>query len=281
MTLDGQVLGTPAYMSPEQVRGESHKVDGRSNVYSLGVVLYRLLTGELPFRGDAVLLHQVLHDEPRSPRSLNDRVRDLGDDHPQGDGQGTPHRRYATAAAFAADLRHWLAGEPIAARPAGDFEKAWHWSAAASGARGPDGAARQPFSLAIVAAGFFVAYNGQLQAAYRSEVVARKTAVEQQGLAVEAQGAAQRAVRAGQSLPLLPPGSTRPIPPGTTTSLNALRTCSTLALRSNGPGSGITSISSDMLSCWTSRVTPSPAMSGAWRTAPTAAASPRPATTGR
>ena len=78
MTVDGQVLGTPAYMSPEQVR-DPHAVDGRSDVYSLGVILYELLTGELPFRGmTRMLLVQVVSDEPRPPRRLNDRIpRDL------------------------------------------------------------------------------------------------------------------------------------------------------------------------------------------------------------
>jgi WD40 repeat protein len=128
VTRDGQILGTPAYMSPEQIQ-TAHAVDGRADIYSLGVVLYELLTGELPFRGVVrMLLHQVLHDEPRPPRRVNDKIpRDL-ETICQKAMAKDPSRRYATGHELANDLRRWLAGEPIHARPVGAAERLVRWS---------------------------------------------------------------------------------------------------------------------------------------------------------
>src|SRR5262249_59298961 len=78
LTQSGGIVGTPPYMSPEHVL-EPERVDGRSDVYSLGVVLYELLTGETPFRGQThLILQQIITAEPPLPRKLNDGIpRDL------------------------------------------------------------------------------------------------------------------------------------------------------------------------------------------------------------
>jgi len=128
VTVEGQVLGTPSYMSPQQAGGEGHSVDGRTDVYSLGVILFQLLTRELPFRGSSrMIILQILHDEPPSPRRLKAGIpRDLSTITLKCL-EKDPQRRYETAGALALDLKRWLDGQPIQARPVSTFERAWRW----------------------------------------------------------------------------------------------------------------------------------------------------------
>jgi tetratricopeptide (TPR) repeat protein len=126
LTREDVLAGTPTHMSPEQARGL--ELDGRSDVYSLGVTLYECLTGEVPFRGAPhMVLQQVCDDEPRPPGRLNDRIpRDLETICLKAMAK-EPSRRYATARDLADDLRRWLNGEPIKARPPGPVGRLARW----------------------------------------------------------------------------------------------------------------------------------------------------------
>jgi WD40 repeat protein len=128
LTQDGAVLGTPAYMAPEQAAGQQGPPLPASDQYALGVLLYQLLTGQTPFSGPAqVQLYHAVHSEPPPPRRVRPEIpQDLQTICLKALAKG-PQERYADCQALADDLRRWLDGEPIHARRLGLVERVARW----------------------------------------------------------------------------------------------------------------------------------------------------------
>lgn len=130
LTASGQILGTPSYMPPEQASGKTDKIDYRADIYSLGGILYALMTGRPPFQAANPLdtLVQMLEREPVPPRQLDPKLpRDI-ETIALKSLEKDPRRRYQTAGEMADDLRRFLNGEPILARSVTRAERAWRWA---------------------------------------------------------------------------------------------------------------------------------------------------------
>lgn len=172
LTQSGQIVGSPSYMAPEQASGNVKDVGPLVDVYSLGATLYDLLTGRPPFKGMSVIetLDQVRNQEPVPPTELQHSIpRDLETICLKCLAK-EPHRRYPSAEALAEDLRRFLHGEPITARPTGPVERFWRWSV-----RYPIAAALMVSLLVGVCVSSGLAYWASIER-YRADEEARRAA---------------------------------------------------------------------------------------------------------
>jgi eukaryotic-like serine/threonine-protein kinase len=178
LTQSGAIVGTPSYMAPEQAAGTSRGLTAAADVYALGAILYECLTGQPPFQGETVVatLQQVRFEDPVPPRRLQPRcTRDLETVclqclHKQS------RKRYASAADLADDLRRFLNGEPVRARPASAWEHGVHWAR-----RRPAVAA----SLAVVVLATAVGFTAVARAWHEADLKRRQAEESQQAEARE------------------------------------------------------------------------------------------------
>jgi serine/threonine-protein kinase len=201
-TRTGAIMGTPSYMAPEQAWGKTHDVSPLSDQYALGAILYEMLVGRPPFQGATAMetLELARNQEPVPPTRLQPKVpKDLETICLKAL-QKDPAKRFPQAAAMSADLRRFLDGEPIVARPVGATERLWRWCKRNPRVAGL--AAAVVVMLLTIAAGSaaFAAslkrLNGQLTDSYREEASARETAQANEREAIKARNAAIAAAKA-------------------------------------------------------------------------------------
>lgn len=126
--LEGQVVGTARYMSPEQADGKISATDARSDIYALGVTMFEMLTGETPFRGNvSAVLRQKVSDDPPSPRRFDSAIPKDLETICLKCLERTPDKRFATAQELVDELTRVQVGEPIRSRPISGVERLWRW----------------------------------------------------------------------------------------------------------------------------------------------------------